>query len=184
MRQLLQLRDSSDDLVDGLLERHPALIDRDRVLVEPFAGTRQFCLLAFIEAGRRVRARVERPPELGSDLLAGGLVAVQLQHELIELGLGESLVNDIEGSRLLRNEEHSASGSDQFGDDVRDRLALARARRTVHHEAVAVPCRQNANPLRGVGVPDAHQVLRRGDGIEILVRRWPVLALRIPDLGA
>ncbi len=71
---------------------------------------------------------LERPPELLHHLLASCLVAVQLEAVVGEARCPQAFVHDLERCGLFAHEENRAPLGEELGDDVGDRLALARSR--------------------------------------------------------
>jgi len=67
--------------------------------------------------------------ELTHDLLTGQS-AVEIQHEIAETSPRQPTLHYLEGCALFSHEQNPLAVSDQFADEVGDRLALARARRS------------------------------------------------------
>src|SRR5215469_18061812 len=62
---------------------------------------------------------------------------VDIEHDLAETGALEPGQHGVDCRSLLGDEQHLAAAGDEGGDEVRDGLALASARRTVNDQAAA-----------------------------------------------
>ncbi len=103
----------------------------------------------------------------------GGLlrvVGVHVEAERPEADLVETLLHHLQSGALLRHEEHALPSVQGVGDDVRDGLALARARRAVEDEAPAVESGPDSLQLRGVRADGEHDVPRGHRPVEVPVR--------------
>ena len=113
---------------------------------------------------------VQRLCELREHLRLSGLVGVQFEAERLEADFRKTVVNHVEGGLLLGDEEHPPSVREVVRDEVRDRLALARAGRTMQHERLAQLGVKHRRELRGVCAERTEQ-LRRLDVLRDLLRR-------------
>jgi hypothetical protein len=95
----------------------------------------------------RDRHRVQRLAQRSRHLLARRLVRVKLKQVGAQAGAGQPVPDHLERGRLLRHEQHGFPGMQRSADDVRDRLALARAGRAVQHERPAVERGRDGGPL-------------------------------------
>ena len=77
--------------------------------------------------------------QIVDDSLAAGLVAVQIQAETGEPHPLEALVDHLECGTLLADEQHTLALAQGLGDDVDDRLTLARPRRPLDDQRPALP---------------------------------------------
>ena len=100
--------------------------------------------------GRLGAAVVERLLELAQHLGLAGLVRMQLQAERREPDLAEAALHHLERGALLGDEEHGLAGGHAAGDQVRDRLRLARSGRPVQDEVAPAHRGHHRGELRGV----------------------------------
>jgi hypothetical protein len=71
---------------------------------------------------------------------------MQLQTELAQFLLYQAIEHDLQGGHLFCNEEDGLSAADSRGNEVSNRLRLARARRALNAGFMAAYL-GNANPL-------------------------------------
>ena len=84
---------------------------------------------------------------------------VDVEHQLAEAHADEPGQHGVDRGPFLRDEQHLAAARHHGRDQVRDRLALARARRAVDHQAAAGEHCLDRAALGGVGVEDGVVVL-------------------------
>ena len=97
--------------------------------------------------------------------------AMKLQNQIPKFNLLESVSHDLEGRHLLADEQDALALADELGDDVRDGLALARAGRTMEHEADPSAGSFDGTALGGVGVDHREPGTRRVDLVEFFFPR-------------
>ena len=82
----------------------------------------------------------------------------------------EAIMDDIQGSALLGNEQYFLSVLGDGRDNVRNRLGLARAWWTLHHEVPALLRRRDDLGLKGIGIQDVPEIPGVGETrVEVLV---------------
>ena len=97
---------------------------------------------------------------------------MDLQAERLEAKHGQAVLHDLKGRHLLRHKEHPLATRQRVGDEQRDRLRLACARRPVQDEALSVHDRLlDGKHLGGIGLRGEQQ------------RGWVDLLARIDRLG-
>ena len=69
--------------------------------------------------------------QIGDHVLFVGLVAMQLQTELLQSRLLEFFVHDVQSRQLFGDEQDLLAVAETLGEDVGDRLALAGAWRAL-----------------------------------------------------
>ena len=89
------------------------------------------------------------------------LVGMQLQAELAQADFAQTPVHDIQRGDLLGHEKHALALGHALGDEVRDGLALAGARRADQDEVLASDGRHHCGQLRRIGGQWAKGLLRR-----------------------
>src|SRR5438105_3631629 len=97
--------------------------------------------------------------------------------------MSEARLDDLKGGRLLGHEQDRASPRDHLRDNVCDGLALASARRSVHHKASTINGCLDALPLARVGIEDAHEIFWGHDLIKGFLRNEIEIKVR-GGLGA
>ena len=143
------------------------LVQGADVGVELAARGAQLRELRVPRLGRR-RARVgERLGELAQHVRLARLVGVQLQAERREADLAQAALHHFEGGALLGDEEDRAPRGHARSDQVRDRLRLAGAGRTVQDEIAAALRGEDGGELRGVGRERAERLRLVADAVHL-----------------
>ena len=90
-----------------------------------------------------------------------GLVAVQFQAEVAESHPVQPTFHHLKGGHFFTDEQDIFASSEQFGDDIGNRLGLAGARRSFHYQTLAYLDVLNDCDLRRVCVHDVIERLAR-----------------------
>src|ERR1700694_60690 len=77
---------------------------------------------------------------------------MKLQAKLTDPGFSKPTLHDLQRSLLFRHEEDSLVRCQAIRNDVRDRLRLARPRRTLYHKIMALHRVDEGAVLRRIGV--------------------------------
>ena len=131
----------SVDLIRGQAQGPSDLVEGADIGVEGLAGLGE-ALQVLRVIPVRLGREVEAAAQLVDDVLLVRLVAVALQAEVPQPVPVEPPLDHLQRRRLLADEEDGLTPGEGLGDDVGDRLALARAGRAVEDQA--------GPPLRGL----------------------------------
>ena len=127
-------------------------------------GRRGFLLHALRMPGTGVDGRVgqcvEVPGEAFGDPVLGPGAVVEVEHERSQADVVEAAEDGVDRGALLGDEEDALAVGGEGGQQVRDGLALARARRTLDDEVGPGPRGLDDLLLGGVGIE--HQGRARG----------------------
>ncbi len=96
---------------------------------------------------------------------------VTFQTEITQPAIFQTLLHNLKGRDLFTDEQNLASNRQCVGDDVRDRLTLARARRPIEHKANALACRSDRFKLAGIAIENCFDFPRCQDIIQFSRRR-------------
>ena len=155
------------------------LVQGLRIGIEGLAfGVELFRVFGLV--GRRQKGRdVQRLGKLGEYVGLAGLVGMELEAEGPEPDFRQACVDDVKCGLLLGNEEDATAVCEIVGDQVRDRLRLAGAGRTVQDEGLAELGVEDGRQLRRVGAQGTVEVHR----IEMLrdLLRWEDLDAVVKD---
>ena len=99
-----------------------------------------------------LKSSADRVAESCGNSFAGRFMAVELQRELAEVSLIKTIFDNFQRRGLLGHEQHRLPVAEKFGDHVRDRLALAGTRGTVHDEGLSLLRSDDARPLSSVSI--------------------------------
>jgi len=113
----------------------------------------------------------ERPLKFGEEGLLVRAAGVQLEADITQPELRETVPHHAQRGHLLGHEEHRLSVVDGPRDDVGDRLGLAGARRSLHDEVATGSDLLDDDGLRGIGLDDLDDGGRIEPVIESVFRR-------------
>src|SRR5688500_7193900 len=86
---------------------------------------------------------------------------MKLEAEIAEAGGLKAPIHHLQRSHLLTHEEDALTRCESVGDQISDRLRLARARRPLHHEIMAPSDGSNGPQLARIGIHYLEGFLRR-----------------------
>ena len=138
-----------------------ALVDR----IQRSAELRQAC--GFVLRAGFGSEVVERLIQFGQKETLVRFAAVELETDRAEADAAQAGVHHVESGHLLRDEQDRFPVVHRAGDDVGDRLRLAGAGRSLHHEVAPHADTLDDDRLRGISVDNLNQV----GGLEQLVIR-------------
>ncbi|MNU89669.1 hypothetical protein D3C71_795150 [compost metagenome] len=127
-------------------------------------------LLQLLHAGghvdRRRLAQLQGPAQFLQHGALVGLVAVQLQAQRPQPDVLQPPLDHLQCRHLLRDEQHLAPIAHRSGDQVGDRLRLARARRALDDQVVTASHAFDGQCLRAVAVHDVLELGGRDERIQ------------------
>ena len=157
----LQTEQLGPHVIDRHVPRCPPAVQGLHVRVELVTASFNKLKLGAVVRARTVPAGIQRLPDHLRERAAGTDTAMQVQHQLTEVLLAQPLGHRIDRSPLLGHEQHLAAAGNQRGDQVRDRLALARPRRALDDQALPREHRVNRVVLARIGIQHQELISQR-----------------------
>ncbi len=160
-RLLRYAKERGLDLEGGEPPRFVCLVQCGGVLVQPPLPVHE----AAVQAGVLWRGgplrQVERFAEVAGDARPVPRPFVDVENRFAQVNPFQPGQHGVDRGPFLGHEQHLPAPRDQGGNQVRDGLALAGARRAVDHQAVPGQHGADGAALRGVGIQDGVVLLGR-----------------------
>ena len=148
---LLQLRQTSDQVVRGQAAPSDGRVDRAGVVVQAIPGLLEQDHVLGPALDLRPTHRQRALQLVQHDPLVG-LVTVQLQAGVAEVDRVQTPLHDLQRGHLLRHEQDRTAAGQRLADQVGDGLGLSGARRSLDHKVAALHHIQDRERLRAVRI--------------------------------